>query len=192
MSSLDALLRHPLLLKPGGFEGFGTVAEKLDQYWPAVAEGEHLLEDVLRRNAAFDSGTPEAVAGQQLVASVNGLLRFGAKLAPHLAEHAPERLYGRFGDAQRRSTLGGAPSTSRSAFSRDGRPIHRRTTSSSSFLPPAARRVTSAEGARLPLAPKGDLSTPDRLLSFTRRRSGSLWRNSVMPFAIEDSGSTSP
>src|SRR5436853_3158224 len=56
-------------------------------------DGPDLVEKVLRCGSARLSGTPEAYAREQPIPSVDDLFRVDPKVAKHIAEHAPERLY---------------------------------------------------------------------------------------------------
>jgi hypothetical protein len=77
---LDVLPRHAYSDSPAAARA-SAITEELHPYWSPLEEGQDLVEDVLRRDAACDASSPEVVAGEQLVPGVNHLLGVGPKLA---------------------------------------------------------------------------------------------------------------
>ena len=68
-----------LLRQPGGFESFGTVAEEVHAYRPALAERDDLVEELLSRGSACLSAAPQVHKCEQSVATVDDLFRVGPK-----------------------------------------------------------------------------------------------------------------
>src|SRR5271154_3971573 len=95
---LDVLLRHRLLLKPHGFEGFLRGQEEANRGEEAAANGNYPATRRVDLDVADPSPSPPLADHEHLIIEVAYLLDLHTEVAPHLA-HVGDELVNAIGAA---------------------------------------------------------------------------------------------